>query len=426
MNASSNLVFAPNLARAPSSSDASGPTSPTADRAAAPASAPSIDLRGEPFRLFFPMAVALGAGGVVCWLLYGTGLFARYLASFHAVTQAQSFLLAFATGFLLTALPKRTRSTPATWGEIGALAALIPGVSFAELFDAPVLAQVMYAAAIVVLVQFAVRRFLGRAAGRRPPASFVMVPIALGSGLIGALLRIASEMQIAPAWAGSLGRALALEGVFTCLVLGVGGFFFALALRGDPPPDLGKNPGDGRRAAAFAAAGLAIVGGLALQAFDHVREGLALRAIVAAAVLVQARGLVPPARPGVNRRTVWLAAWCVPVGLALAAIFPEDRIAWMHVAYVGGFGLLAFAVSAHVALGHGGYEAARDGRPWQALAFGVLFATAMILRATATQMPDVYFGWLAAAAGIWLLGALVWAIFLVPKMWSPPIGAASG
>ncbi len=372
------------------------------------------------------MAVTLGAGGVVHWILYGTGLFARYLASFHAVTQTQSFLLAFAAGFLLTAVPKRTRTPPASWFEIVTLAALIPGVSFAELFDAPMLAQALYAAAIVVLVQFAVRRFVGREAGRRPPVSFVLVPIGLGAGVIGALLRIASMRDLVPSWVGSLGRSLALEGVFTCLVLGIGGFFFALALRGDPPPDLGKTKGDLRRALLFGAAGASLLGGLVVQELGFVRVGLLVRAVVAVAVLSSARGYAAPVKPGANRRAVWLAAWAIPAGLLLAAVFPDDRIASMHVTYVGGFGLLAFSVAAHVALGHGGYDAQRDGWPWQVFAFAGLFVTAMVLRATATRMPDVYMGWLATAAAVWVAGAVLWAVFLVPKMWTPPIGAAAG
>lgn len=385
------------------------------------AKAPPIDLRGEPFRLFFPMAALLGAGGVLHWILYGTGVTSQYLASFHAVTQTQSFLLAFAAGFLLTALPKRTRTEPVSVFELGALALAIPGVSLAELLGRSQVAQALYAVAIVLLVQFAVRRFVGRAAGRRPPASFVLVPIGLGAGVVGAVLRIASERDLAPAWLGSLGRSLALEGVFTCLVLGIGGFFFALALRGEAPPDLGKSPGDARRALAFAAAGLGVIAGLVLQERGFVREGLALRAVTCAVVLASAHGFSPPLKPGANRRTVWLAAWAVPLGLALAAVFPDDRVACMHVAYVGGFGLLAFAVSAHVALGHGGYEAARDGRSWPAIAFGGLFTAAMLLRATLTRVPDMYFGWLAAAAAVWLAGAIVWAVFLVPKMWRAPL-----
>jgi len=380
----------------------------------------TVDLRAEPFRLFFPMAFLLGAGGVLHWILYGTGLLTRYLASFHAVTQMQSFLLAFAAGFLLTAVPKRTRTAPASVLELGALAVLIPGVSLAELLDFPQLAQALYAAAIVVLVQFAVRRFLGRGAGRRPPASFVLVPIGLVAGVAGAGLRIASAHDLVPAWLGSLGRLLALEGVFTCLVLGIGGFFFALALRGQPPPDLGTTSRETRRAVALGLAGLGVIASLVLQERGFVRSGLVLRAVLATLVLASARAHALPTNPGVNRHLVWLSAWALPLGLLLAAIFAGDRIAWMHVAYIGGFGLLAFAVAAHVTLGHSGYEAARDGRPWQAIAFGALFAAAMILRATATHMPEVYFTWLAVAAGAWLAGAIVWAVFLVPKMWRAP------
>lgn len=381
-----------------------------------------IDLREEPFRLFFPLAAMMGVLGVFHWVLYGAGVLSGYLASFHAVTQMQSFLLAFAAGFLLTAIPKRTRTAPATAAELGALAALVPGVSAAELAGAPALAQILYAAAIGLLAQFAVRRFLGRAAGRRPPASFVLVPIGLAAGVTGAALRVASLRDLAPSWAGSLGRSLALEGVFTCLVLGIGGFFFALALHGDPPPDLGAQRGEARKAAALAAAGALVIGGLVMQERGLVREGLALRAIVAAGVLAGARGLARPARPGANRRTVWLSAWAVPLGLALAAAFPDDRVAWMHVTFIGGFGLLAFAVAAHVTLGHSGHEAARDGRPWQALAFGALFGAAMILRVTLARVPELYFGWLAAAAALWLAGAVVWAVFLLPRMWRPPAG----
>lgn len=387
------------------------------------ASVPQLDLRDEPFRVFFPLAFLIGAGGVFHWILYGTGLLTRYLASFHAVTQTQSFLLAFAAGFLLTAVPKRTRTAPATVLEIGALIIAIPAISLTELLDYPQIAQALYALSIALLVQFAVRRFLARSAGRRPPASFVLVPIGLLAGVVGALLRIASARGLVPSWLGSLGRSFAFEGVFTCLVLGIGGFFFLLTLRGQPPADLGKTPGESRKAILFGLAGLGVIGSLVVQELGFVRPGLLLRAAIATLVIVSVRGHLLPARTGVNRHLMWASAWAVPVGLALAAVFPDDRVACMHVVYVGGFGLLAFTVAAHVALGHAGDNAARDGRPWQALVFGLLFVTAMVLRATATRVPEMYFGWLAVAASAWMAGAIVWAVFLVPKMWTPPVAA---
>jgi membrane protein YdbS with pleckstrin-like domain len=56
------------------------------------------------------------------------------------------------------------------------------------------------------------------------------------------------------------------------------------------------------------------------------------------------------------------------------------------------------------------------------LAFGALFATAMALRATALTMPEHYFGWLGAAAAVWLVGVVVWSVFLLPKLWRAPAG----
>lgn len=376
-------------------------------------------LRNEPFRLFFPLACAIGSFGVSHWILLSTGALERYLGTFHAVSQTQAFLLAFAAGFLLTAVPKRTRSAPASWLEIGALALLLPAVSLLTLFGATVAGQVAYAASLVVLVQFAVRRFLGRAAGRRPPASFVLVPLGFLSGLTGAVLMILAT-RVPEVWVHDLARSLLFEGVFLCLSLGVGGFFLSLATRGEAPPDLGS-PGVARNAAGYALAGLVTLGSFALPFVGPARLGPAVRAVVAALVLVSSGAWRPPTKPGLNRKLLWLSAWAIPTGLALAAALPEQRLGAMHVVFVGGFGLLAFAVAAHVSMGHAGLAADQNGRPWPVAVFGALFLLAMVLRAVAGLMPDRYVAWLGAAATVWMVGTITWAAFLLPKMWSRPV-----
>jgi uncharacterized protein involved in response to NO len=111
----------------------------------------------------------------------------------------------------------------------------------------------------------------------------------------------------------------------------------------------------------------------------------------------------------------------VPLGLLLAAAFPAHRVAAMHVAYVGGFGLLAFCVAAHVTLGHGGCEREQNGRPWPVIACGALFVAAAALRAVATAWIELYTTWLLAAASVWLVAAVVWSAFLLPKMWRAPL-----
>jgi uncharacterized protein involved in response to NO len=109
------------------------------------------------------------------------------------------------------------------------------------------------------------------------------------------------------------------------------------------------------------------------------------------------------------------------VGLLTAAAFPEHRVAAMHITYIGGFGLLAFAVATHVTLGHSGYSKDQAGRPRAVAWFGALFAAAMLIRSVGIVLSAQYFELLGLAAAMWLLGAVIWASYLLPKMWRAPI-----
>jgi uncharacterized protein involved in response to NO len=62
----------------------------------------------DPYRIFFPLGIALGAAGVSIWLLYYYGLTEGYSGRAHAFVQTDGFLYAFIAGFLLTAIPRFT------------------------------------------------------------------------------------------------------------------------------------------------------------------------------------------------------------------------------------------------------------------------------------------------------------------------------
>jgi uncharacterized protein involved in response to NO len=376
--------------------------------------------RREPFRLFFPLGFVLGAAGVAHWLLFTTGLSRHYLGRFHAVTQTQAFLVAFAAGFLGTAIPKRTRTAPATWLELGTLLIALPVVSLATLLDREAVGQGAYALALVTLAQFAARRFVRRRA-RRPPAAFALVPVGLLAGVVGSGISIVASSArtgALPGWAHALGARLTLEGVFTCLTLGVGAFFLPLAGRGQAAPDL--TPGRRWPAAAYAAGGAAIIAGLVLEVLGAGRAGPALRGVVALAIIAGSGAGRLPSRPGTNRIVLSLGIWALPVGLLGAAAFPATRIEALHVMFVGGFGVLSFAVSTHVTLGHTGQEARQSARSRAVAGFGALFGVALVARIAAPGDPTHYFGWLGLAAGSWLVGATVWAAFVLPSVLRAP------
>jgi uncharacterized protein involved in response to NO len=292
-------------------------------------------------------------------------------------------------------------------------------VSLAALFGATAVSQLSYASALLVIIQFAGRRFVNRGAGRRPPTSFILVPLGLMAGLAGAIMLIASDLAPGAEWVHPFGRALVLDGVFLLFALGVGPFFLSVALHGEAPSDIS------RRAIApilgYAAAGALIILGLALHAAGAVRAGLLVRAGVAVAVLCAGGAWRPPSRPGRNRWLLWSATWMIPIGLMSAAWFTEHRVAAMHVTYIGGFGLLAFSVATHVTLGHSGHVEDQAGRPRAVAWFGALFAVAMLLRSVGAVLSTEYFQVLGLAAVMWLVGAIVWAFYLLPKMWGRPL-----
>src|SRR5581483_5639395 len=182
---------APARRRAPCSRSASVSRKmpPVAETEASFATPPAGALwRAEPFRLFFPLGVLLGWVGVGHWLLYALGLAATYSCQFHGLVQVESFLMAFATGFLMTALPRRTQTAAPSAVEMVVAAAALVATTGAAAFERWALAEAAYATLFLLLLGFAVRRFVGRAARRRPPAAFVMIPIGALAGLAGAAL----------------------------------------------------------------------------------------------------------------------------------------------------------------------------------------------------------------------------------------------
>src|SRR5262245_34170307 len=313
--------------------------------------------RAEPFRIFFPLGVIFAWIGVSHWLLYGIGLRATYSCEVHGFIQMQAFMMSFAAGFLLTALPRRTGSAPPSAVEMLLMLAALSTTTAAALDERWWLAQAGYAAAFLILLQFAVRRFLGRTARRRPPAAFVLVPFAMTQGLAGAGLIAAASLRAVDPWAMAFGKLLVGQGVFLCLVMGIGSLILPLMGGSAPPPDLGSSPRESRKAVAYAAAGGLVLASFVLEQSGWPRGGVLLRAAVVAVALASgARAWRTPGKPGFHRRLVWISVWLIPAGLLASALWPDYRVPALHVLFIGGFGLMAFGVATHVSLGHLGLE----------------------------------------------------------------------
>src|SRR5262245_51371283 len=75
-------------------------------------SQPSHGSATDPYRIFFPLGLALGLTGVSVWPFYYFGVTEGYSGRTHAFVQICGFLYSFAAGFLLTAIPRFTGTQP--------------------------------------------------------------------------------------------------------------------------------------------------------------------------------------------------------------------------------------------------------------------------------------------------------------------------
>jgi uncharacterized protein involved in response to NO len=370
--------------------------------------------RHEPFRLFFPLGVVIAWVGTGHWLLYATGVTRTYSCLLHGLVQMQGFMIAFAVGFLLTAIPRRTRTPPPTASEMALLATALLTTAVAAVAERWVVAEVAYLGLFVVLLRFAVRRLRAAEGARRPPAAFVLIPFAVLYGVAGSGCILAAVLPGVPGSLMALGRLLVEQGVFLCLVVGVGALVLPLMAGAPPPADLGAVPGEHRRALLYAAAGLTIGLSLGLEYAGSERLAPLLRAAVVAAGLALGGGAWrPPGKPGLHRRLVWVAVWLVPGGLVVSALWPSYRVPALHILFIGGFSLMAFGVATHVTLSHLGLDELASGRPRALIVLGVSFLLALCAR-LAADASDTYFDHLGWAAALWIAGSAVWLAFLGP------------
>jgi len=176
----------------------------------------------DPYRIFFPLGIVLGAFGVAVWPLYYYGITEGYSGRSHAFVQTDGFLYAFIAGFLLTAIPRFTGTEPPSRMSQYALASIIAVSAAAFEFQLFRAGQTGFVIAHSTLIAMAARRFTHR--NQEPPETFSLVGLGLMSGALGALINAGMAWNLVPPGWDLLGKRLLTEGMVLLLVLGIGGF----------------------------------------------------------------------------------------------------------------------------------------------------------------------------------------------------------
>jgi uncharacterized protein involved in response to NO len=132
--------------------------------------------------------------------------------------------------------------------------------------------------------------------------------------------------------------------------------------------------------------------------------------------------MIPFHRQSFPLRTAPLAAQLAILALIAGLLFPlfwpAQRIAGLHIVFLGGFSLITFTVATRVVLGHSGHEELFEARLPSLQITTVLLLSGAVLRAVGDFSPARPH-WLSHASYLWMLAAGVWGFSILPKVRVP-------
>jgi len=372
----------------------------------------------EPFRIFFPLGLLLGAIGVALWPLYVWHAIGFYPRDAHLRLMIEGLMGSFIIGFLGTAGPRLLDARPFAAIESMALLALQLESAALHLRRERNLGDVVFLLALLLFLTFVGNR--ARTRKDLPPPNFVLVLFGFVSGIAGVVFSIAATRMANGAFFDQLGLLLLNQGFVLFPILGVGAFFFPKLLGGAKPESADLDIASAlwrKRALIAALTALVIWISFVLETLDWTRSAAIVRG---SAVLFyftsQGHLFEKPSGPPFLANCFRIGAVLLIIALFFPLAFPAYRVADMHLAFIGGFTIILFTVSTRVILGHSGQgHLFRQRLPFLIAAL-VLLIVAMLARVGA-DFVSARNTHLVYAALIWLLAALVWAGALVPKLW---------
>lgn len=378
---------------------------------------------GEPYRLLFPVGMLFGIIGVLLWPLFAVQCYG-YPGIVHPRIMIEGFMTAFVFGFLGTALPRLMELRTVIIYETVAYAFLLGTCTILLLMQKTLIADCVYLFTLAVFIL----ALLWRAPERKdvPPPGFVLVAMGLLCALCGAMLFVWSG--IAPGALSpntyNLSKLLAYQGYLLLPIMGIGAFllprFFGLKSRHDLPEMLHFNRAWLQRASFSAICGVAVIGSFFIEAFHSPQIGYAIRAI---AVVVYFLREIPFNTSEFSKGSlVWairIALFSIPAGYLCMALIPERQAAFIHIVFISGFSLITLTVASRVILGHSGQSALFKLSLKSIIALIILFILAMVTRVTADWFPDIRWSHLAYASILWIAGALIWAVSILPGVQKP-------
>ncbi|MEK6704854.1 MAG: NnrS family protein [Bdellovibrionota bacterium] len=372
----------------------------------------------QPYQIFFPLGLVYSIWGALVWPWFVLQYGSSYPVSLHSGLMISGFLLNFATGFLLTAIPRFTGTVAARPSEI-VTAFLINLCPFMVVLPAlAAVAPVIFHLAAVLTLSFLVVFFARRVltSTMKVPDNFIFVGAGIGFGLFGGAMLLAYDVGLLPAavlWPAS---TLLNQATMLFLILGIGGRLVRALLGWGPPVvQFGEQKGSAM-AVSFILCTL-LIAGFFVEFFWSIPFGRVIKAIAVSWLAVTSWKIYRfPRIKGQLARWLWVATWGLVVGLWTHALLPSFGMHAFHIVFVSGFGLMTLMIASRVTLAHGGYDLIIEHKSKVILATGILVIVAAFTRVTAPLVAAMYMRHLMYAGLVWVLAVLVWSVGFVPRI----------
>jgi uncharacterized protein involved in response to NO len=354
----------------------------------------------------------MGTIGVSPWLLYAFGWAKAYSGFFHSSVQMIVYMNCFITGFLATFIPRVTGTSFADGKEILSFLLALFGALIFLYQGAWVMAEGCYILWLVLLTVFIARRILKKRrespGSGAPPVELMWIPVGILQGIAGTLLLILGQLKVLSPLVIRAGKPMMEQGFLLSVVMGIGGFLI--------PRIMGTyRPGKLPLVHWLCAAGLLV--SFVIEGLGYLSWGYGLRALVMT-IIFYVTGIFQWLG-GSLALYAWLArisAWIIALGLWAAAFFSDHRVAVLHIAFIGGFSLMTFAIATMVVMSHSGAGERLHQPLWILWAVICGIALAVIKRTVVIFYPEIYFTFLGLASSLWIITAFCWLGFMIPYL----------
>ena len=354
----------------------------------------------EPYRLFFPLGILLLLWGALLWvpMIWNPE---NYPVVLHRYLMINGFAGCFISGFLMTAIPKFSRTMTATKTEILAFMFVTAGgLAFAYRGQENLVFFFSSLQPLTIFI-FMLSRILRRQ--ENPPYTFIFIFVGLLLWFLSALGSIFFDAEVF--------KQLHYEGAIASIILGVGSRLIPGILGHvdivkaqrkiyEPPNPLLKTV-----PLHFF---LMIAGFVASYLVPH-PWGQSIRALIVSIVAFSywRIGKLPKERTALTW-SLWVSGWMIVLSFILQALFEDGLIHLGHSFFITGIVLLSLLVATRVLQSHGPRDKTLEDLKTLHFVTGFILLAAVV-RVSAYFMPESYSSHLAYSSLLLVAGVSVWS-----------------